>query len=96
MSVIIKGMEMPRRCVDCVFLNLEFFPSRCGFTLKERPAKKDDRLSDCPLEEVKEPSEQEKEIEELEKRLIELLTGKTTIEEAVKVKPRRARRGGKE
>lgn len=90
MSVMIKGLEMPRRCVDCVFLNLEFFPPRCGFTLKDRA--KDDRLSDCPLEEVKEPSEQEKELEELEKRLIELLTGKTTIEEAVKVKPRRVKR----
>ena len=58
MSVLIKGMEMPKRCLDCkcLWFALGCLEYRCCITNKafftmEEIAEK--RREDCPLEEIK-------------------------------------------
>ena len=55
MSILIKDMEMPKSCEDCML------ESYCGLwvLLKDRPA----RHPDCPLIEVQEPKTGKWEIE---------------------------------
>ena len=53
MSVLIKGMEMPKSCFDCPMLDELMY---CGITKAPYPFwKKIERLTDCPLADVPTP-----------------------------------------
>lgn len=54
MNVLVKGMEMPKNCVDCP---LEHW-GECY--IENRPVESIDRPEWCPLEEVKEIEEDKK------------------------------------
>lgn len=93
MSVIIKGMEMPVNCQNC--FSCDDWSRFCRAAKEYIPMLGKPKF--CPLEEVKEPSKQEMEIKiekekaELQRLEFDLLTGRKTLGEAIKVKPRRVR-----
>lgn len=49
MSVLIKGMDMPKRCVDCPM----YLAGMCSAKLMNGRCPLDGRPDWCPLEEVK-------------------------------------------
>lgn len=49
MSILIKGMAMPKNCEECAF-NYDMY--RCMITLKSTMLADTERLSDCPLIEL--------------------------------------------
>lgn len=51
MSVLIKGMDMPKRCVDCPI----YFAGLCSVRLQNGKCPLDGRPDWCPLEEVPVP-----------------------------------------
>lgn len=57
MSILIKGMEMPLRCINCPFLTYYHYENRClanrGKTIKFVIGK--DRGAECPLVEIPTP-----------------------------------------
>jgi len=55
MSVLIKGMEMPKCCIDCTLLYDSFACMPLGKGIDWGTSGKE-RLPDCPLVEVKEPT----------------------------------------
>lgn len=57
MSVLVKGMKMPKTCIKCLFAiwgECEVFPIKA--TNEEIYKIAHGRLDDCPLEEVKDES----------------------------------------
>ena len=54
MSVLIKGMEMPETCEDCIFFTSKPV-SRCTLLGNIISSFDDDRLSDCPMVEIETP-----------------------------------------
>ena len=59
MSVLVKGIEMPKNCYDCSFIQASvagYFYCVAGDGIEENLKKLyEHRMSDCPLVEVKEP-----------------------------------------
>lgn len=58
MSVLIKGMEMPKSCYECVFKHKFFKNLNCGVERlkgKKYPEFSDKRHPDCPLVEIPTP-----------------------------------------
>lgn len=53
MSVLIKGMDMPKRCVDCPI----YFAGLCSVRLQNGKCPLDGRPDWCPLEDVPEPKD---------------------------------------
>lgn len=63
MSVLVKGMKMPKRCIDCDYITLDFGEMKVGCRLCEIPPEKEidvigwyyfpPRPDYCPLIEIR-------------------------------------------
>ena len=55
MAVLIKGIEMPKYCADCYFMDFSASEgNHCGITRQFVEEAYKNRLADCPLAEASE------------------------------------------